>query len=187
MWERRTFCAVCKSKPQKLPFNLLQNESSSDEKYCFTINSPLARTIFTLNNALPVEFLIDIRCSVNIPVYLLTKIHFKSQKAKCHWTLERSFVKIYPYGYKTSLPMLGKCVVEIYSNCTDKRTFATFHVIDAAASCILGKSTLELLFVLTVLQPTRYDQISVLTNSDLKLDSTVFYMSIKILLKARVL
>ena len=39
----------------------------------------------------------------------------------------------------------------------------------------------------TVLQPTRYDQISVLTNSDLKLDSTIFYMSIKILLKARVL
>ena len=66
MWERRTFCAVCKSKPQKLPFNLLQNESSSDEKYCFTINSPLARTIFTLNNALPVEFLIDIGSSVNI-------------------------------------------------------------------------------------------------------------------------
>ena len=83
-------------------------------------------------------------------------------------TLEISFVKIYPYGCETPLPILRKCVVEIYSNCTDKRTFATFHVIDAATSCIFGKSTPELLCVLTVLQPTRYEQISALTNSDLK-------------------
>ena len=53
------FPAVCKSKPHKLLVNLLQNESSSDEEYCFTINSPLAKTTFTLKNALPVEFLID--------------------------------------------------------------------------------------------------------------------------------
>ena len=60
-------------------------------------------------------------------------------------TLEKSFVKIYPFGCKTSLRILGKCVVEIYSDCTEQRTFATFHVIDAATSCILGKSTSELL------------------------------------------
>ena len=47
---------VCKSKPQNLPVNLLQNENPSDDEYCFTINSPLAKTTFTLNNALPVEF-----------------------------------------------------------------------------------------------------------------------------------
>ena len=42
------------------------------------------------------------------------------------------------------------------------------HVIDVATSCILGKSTSELLCVITVLQPTRYEQISALTNSDFK-------------------
>ena len=83
-------------------------------------------------------------------------------------TLERSFVKIYPYGCETSLPILGKCVVEIYSNCTDRRTFATFHVIHAATSGVLGKSRSELLCVLTVLQPTKYEQISALTNSEFK-------------------
>ena len=31
---------ICKSKPQNLPVNLLRNESSSDDEYCFTINSP---------------------------------------------------------------------------------------------------------------------------------------------------
>ena len=75
------------------------------------------------------------------------------------------FFKTYPYGCETPLPILEKCVVEIYSNCTDKRDFVTFHVIDAATSCILGKSTSELLCALTVLQPTRYEQISTLTNS----------------------
>ena len=58
--------AVCKSKPQKLPVNLLQSESSPDEEYCFTTSKPLAKTTFTLNNALPVEFLIDSGSSVNI-------------------------------------------------------------------------------------------------------------------------
>ena len=57
-------------------------------------------------------------------------------------------------------------VVDICSNCTDKRTFATFHVIDAAKSCLLGKSTSELLYVLTVLQPTRSERISALANSN---------------------
>ena len=83
-------------------------------------------------------------------------------------TLERFFVKIYPYGCKTPLRILRKCVDKIYSDCTGKRTFATFHVIDAAASCILSKSSSELLCVLTVLQPTRYEQISALTNSNFK-------------------
>ena len=69
---------------------------------------------------------------------------------------------------KLLLPILGKCVVEICSNCTDNITFATFHVSDGATSCILGKSTTELLCVLTVLQPTRYEQISELINSDFK-------------------
>ena len=44
----------------------LQNENSSDDEYCFTINSPLAKTTFALNNAIPVEFLIDSGSSVNI-------------------------------------------------------------------------------------------------------------------------
>ena len=44
--------AVCKSKYQKLPLNLLQNESSFDKEYCFTINIPLAKTTFMLSNAL---------------------------------------------------------------------------------------------------------------------------------------
>ena len=56
----------CNLKPQNLLVNLLQNESSSDDKYCFTINIPSAKTTFTLNNALPVEFLIDSGSSVNI-------------------------------------------------------------------------------------------------------------------------
>ena len=80
-------------------------------------------------------------------------------------TLERSCVKVYPYGCKTPLPILGKCVVDICSNCTDKRNF-TCHVTEAATSCILGKSTSELLCVLTVLQPTRSERISALANSD---------------------
>ena len=102
-------------------------------------------------------------------------------------TLKRSFVKIYPYRCETPISILEKCVVEIYSNSTDKRTFATFHVIHAATSGILGKSTSKLLCVLTVLQPTRYEQISALTNSDFKYRLTVFYMSIKIFSEARVL
>ena len=160
--EEGHFAAVCKSKPQNLPVNLLQNESSSDDEYCFIINSPLAKTTFTLNNPLPVEFLIDSGSSVNI----INRDAFKKLEGLMTLTLERSFAKIYPYGCQTPLPIFGKCVFEICSNCTDKRTFATFHVIDAATSCVLGKSTSELLCVLTVLQPTRYEQISALTNSN---------------------
>ena len=81
-------------------------------------------------------------------------------------TLERTCVKVDRYGCKTPLPILGKCVVDICSNCTDKRTFATCHVTEAATSCIIGKSTSELLCVLTVLQPTRSERISALANSD---------------------
>ena len=40
------FVVVCKSKPQKLLVNFLQNERFSDEEYCFTINSPLVKTTF---------------------------------------------------------------------------------------------------------------------------------------------
>ena len=117
-----------------------------------------------LNNALPVGFLIDSGSSVNI----INQDTFKKFESLMLLTLERSFVKIYPYGCETPLPILGKCVVEIYSNCTNKRTFATFHVIDAATSCILGKSTSELICVLTVLKSTRFEKISTLTNSDFK-------------------
>ena len=89
-------------------------------------------------------------------------------------------VILYPYDCETPLPILGKSVVEICSNCTDKRTLATFHFIDAATSCIFDKSTSGL----SVLEPTRYEQISALTNSDFKyrLNSLT-----KIFLKARVL
>ena len=156
------FAAVCKSKPQNLPVNSLRNENPSDDEYCFTISSPLAKTTFTLNNALPVEFLIDSGSSVNI----INRDTFEKLESLMSLNLERSCVKVYPYGCKTPLPILGKCVVDICSNCTDKRTFATFHVIDAATSCILGKSTSELLCVLTVLQPTRSKRISALANSD---------------------
>ena len=156
------FASVCKSKPQKILVNLLQNESSPDEEYCFTINSSLAKTTFALSNALPVEFLIESGSSINI----INQDLF--DESLMPLTFERSFVKIYLYGCETPLPVLGKGVVEIYFNCNNKRTFATFHVIDAVTSCILGKSRSELPCVLTVLQPSRYEQISALTNSDLK-------------------
>ena len=101
-----------------------------------------------LNNALPVEFLIDSGSSVNI----INQDTFKKLDSLVSLTLERSFVKIYLYGCETPIPILGKCVVEIFSSCTDKITFlAAFHVIDAAASCILGKSTPKLLCVLSAL------------------------------------
>ena len=158
------FPAVCKLKPQNLLVNLLQHENSSNEEYCFAINNLLVKTTFMLNNALPVGFLIDSGSSVNI----INQDTFKKFESLMLLTLERSFVKIYPYGCETPLPILGKCVVEIYSNCTNKRTFATFHVIDAATSCILGKSTSELICVLTVLKSTRFEKISTLTNSDFK-------------------
>ena len=88
------FVAVSKSKPQKLRVNLLQNESSSDEEYCFTINSPLVKTTSTLNNALLVEFLLDSGSSVNI----INQDTFKKSESLMSLTLERSFVKICPYG-----------------------------------------------------------------------------------------
>ena len=47
--------AVCKSNPENLPVNLLQDENPFDDEYCLTISSPLAKTTFTLNNALPVS------------------------------------------------------------------------------------------------------------------------------------
>ena len=154
------FAAVCKSKLQNFPVNLLRNENPSNDEYCFTINSPLAKTIFTWNNALPVEFLIDSGSSVNI----INRDTFEKLESLMSLTRERSCVKLYPYGCKTTLPILRKCVVDIGSNFTDKRTFATFHVTDAATSCILCKSTSELLCVLTVLQPIRSERISAFAN-----------------------
>ena len=91
---------------------------------------------------------------------------FEKLESLMSLTLERSCVKVYPYGCKTPLLILGKYVVEICSNCTDKRTLATFHVTDAVTSWILDKSTSELLCVLTVLQPSSSEQISALANSD---------------------
>ena len=69
-------------------------------------------------------------------------------------TLEKSSFKIYLHGCETPLPILGKWIVEIYLNCTDKRTFAAFHVTNTATSCTLGKSKSELLCVLIPLDPT---------------------------------
>ena len=90
-----------------------------------------------LNNALPVEFLIDSGSSVN----MINQDTFRNLESLMSLTLGRSFVKIYQYGWETPLPILQKYVVETYSNCTNKRTFAIFHVIDGAVSCILGIST----------------------------------------------
>ena len=108
------------------------------------------------------EFLIDSGSSLNI----INRDTFEKLERLRSLTLERSCVKVYPYGCKTPLPILGKCVVDICSNCTDKKTFATFYVIGAATLHILGRSTSELLSVLTVLQPTRCERISALANSD---------------------
>ena len=108
------------------------------------------------------EFLIDSGSSVNI----INRDTFEKLESLMSLTLERSCVKVYPYGCKSPLPILGKCVIEICSNCTDKRTFATFHVIDAAISCIHGKSASDLLYDLTVLHPTRSKRISALANLD---------------------
>ena len=54
------FAAVRKSKPQSLTVSSLQNESSSDEEHCFTTNSPLAKTTFSLNDALPMKFVMAV-------------------------------------------------------------------------------------------------------------------------------
>ena len=116
------FPAVCKLKPQNLLVNLLQHESSSNEEYCFAINNLLVKTTFMLNNALPVGFLIDSGSSVDI----VNQDTFKKFESSMLLTLDRSFVKIYPYGCKTPLPILGKRAVEIYSSCTNKRTFQHF-------------------------------------------------------------
>ena len=129
------------------------------------------------------EFLIDSGSSVNI----INRDTFEKLESLMSLTLERSCVKVYPYGCKTPLPILGKCVVDICSNCTDKRTFATFHVIDAATSCILGKSTSELLCVLTVLSQRGLNEFLHWLIQTLNIGSTVFYVSIKIFLKAQVL
>ena len=108
------------------------------------------------------EFLIDSGSSVNV----INRDTFEKLEILMSLTLERPCVKVYPYSCKTPLPILGKYVVDICSNCNNKRTFATFHVIDAATSCILGKSTSEILCFLTVLKPTRSEGISALANSD---------------------
>ena len=52
------FAAACKSKFPSLTVNLLQIESSSDEEYYFTINSPLAKTTFTFKSFLAVVVLL---------------------------------------------------------------------------------------------------------------------------------
>ena len=156
------FSVACNAKSQKLPVNLLQNESN--EEHCFAMNNPLAKTTSTLNSALPIEFLIVSGSTVNI----INQNTFHNLESLMSLIHERSFVNIYPCSCETPLPMLGKCGIEIYLNFTDKRTFATFHVINPATSCILGKSTSELLFVLNVLKLTRYEEIYVLTNSDFK-------------------
>ena len=89
---------------------------------------------------------------------------------------------------ETPLLMFGKCIIEIFSNCIDKRTFITFHVIDAATSSILSKSSSELLCVLSVLESTRYPQIFALTNPNFKYrQSKINHMNIKTFLKAQVL
>ena len=109
------------------------------------------------------EFLIDGGSSVNI-IYHDT---FQMLKRFMSVTLGKFCVEIHAYGCETPLPIAGKFFVEIYSNSTGIRTFATFHVIDAGALRILSKSTSKLLFVLSVLEPIRYEQISALTSSNL--------------------
>ena len=83
------------------------------------------------------EFLFDSGSSVNI----INQDTFKKFESLISGILERSFFKIYPYGCENPLPIFGKCVIEIYLNCTEKRIFVTFHITDAATSCILGKSS----------------------------------------------
>ena len=106
------------------------------------------------------EFLIGSGSSVNI----INRDIFEKLESLMSLTLERSCFIVYSYGCKT--PWKVCCWVDICSNRTDKRTSATFLIIDAATSCILRKSTSELLCVLTVLQPTRSERISAFANWD---------------------
>ena len=122
---------------------MLQGESSSNEEYRFTINIPLAQTTLTLNNAFPVEILIDSGSSVKI----INQDKLKKFESLMSLNLIRMVAKL----------LYRRCAVEIYSNCTDKRTFATCPVTDAATSCILGNSASELLCVSSVLKPTMYE------------------------------
>ena len=70
------FAAIWKSRPQKLPVNLLQNESSLNV-YFFTINSQLPHTNFIFNYVLPMEFLIN---SGMVMLIQLTMMYLQSLK-----------------------------------------------------------------------------------------------------------
>ena len=76
-----------------------------------------------LNSALPVEFLIDSGSSVN----MINQDTFRNLESLMSLTCGRSFVKFYPYGWETPLPMLQKYVVETYSNCA-KQYFMSLMV-----------------------------------------------------------
>ena len=93
----RIFCwVVCKSKSQNSTVNWLENESSSDEEDCFSINSPLAKTTFTLNNALPMEFLIDSGSSVytiNYNAFKKLETLMSAWRSWCQWPLRNPFSK----------------------------------------------------------------------------------------------
>ena len=121
-WKVGYFAAVCKSKPQNLPVNLLQNENPSDDEYCFTINNQLAKTTFTLNNSLPVEFLTDSGNSVKI----INQDTFEKLESLISVILDRSCAKVSPYSCKTPLPILKNCVVDICSTCTNKEILQHF-------------------------------------------------------------
>ena len=95
------FVVVCEWKPQKLPVNLLQNESPPMKSVIYWKQHRIM-----LNNALPVEFLIDSGSSVNI----FNQDTFTKLDSLMSMTLDRSFAKVYQYGCKIPLPKLRKIV-----------------------------------------------------------------------------
>ena len=60
------------------------------------------------------------------------------------------------------------CTFNLCPVSTDQGLRYTFHVNQTATSCILDKSTSQLLCALSVLEPARYEQTSALTDSVFK-------------------
>ena len=116
--------------------NTTGTSSDSDVEYVYAVGSvntiDQPRTTIKLNGNLT-DFLVDSGSSVNLlDMKTFNRIGNNLRIKPCH-------VKIYPYGSREPLPIVGKVMIEAASQ--KEMSYETFYVVDGDHGCLLGYTT----------------------------------------------
>ena len=129
----------CESDPQKYAensANSVYHEHYDD--HLFTIGHSKATTRVKIANV-AIDMLVDTGASVN--VIDETTFNWMRGRMSPALHLAPSHVRLYPYGAKAPLPVMGEFKAETTSCSTSTSTTARFIVVRGNSGCLLGRET----------------------------------------------